>query len=632
MLPFALKFFGWLLARAPEWMLQGLAAVLGEALLWLVPGRRRLILSNLSHAFPERPAAWRGRIARICTRRFIETGMLSLATPYLGERRIRTIARLAPSVDDWVRTRAPGRATVFGTLHLALWESQTWLKLLSPAPLPEFGIIFRPLDNPTADAFVRRTRERFGMRLLSRKRGFAEAVEILRGGGCLGLLFDQNAGMQGALTLLFGRVCATSELPGLLAHRYGAELRTFYPRRTGFWRVAFESDPIAHDGTAAGATFALNRWLEQALADENLCASWLWVHDRWRHQDIPAKRFHLESKRDLLAADLRDRGLSSLPRRTRVWVRLPNWLGDVVMTLPLLRALRQSRPDAEITLVARAPFLPLLAAWGVADTLQALPPPGPGYFAHFRALRRAYPDTWLLFTNSFRGDLEAWLTGCPQRFGLLRPGKRRPLLTHAFRVPAAFDESRHHQLALWEDFLRHFGLRGEIDRTPFEVGRVVPNLLHLPASAPIGLIPGSENNPAKRWPVAHWRALIQGLPGERFVLFGTAADAPVTEAIAAGHPAGRVENRAGKTDLTAFAAGLRACRLLVTNDTGGMHLANALGVPLIALFGPTNPLRTAPVFTAPVTILQPPGCPPTGGAPLAELTPETVITSVASSK
>ena len=112
------------------------------------------------------------------------------------------------------------------------------------------------------------------------------------------------------------------------------------------------------------------------------------------------------------------------------------------------------------------------------------------------------------------------------------------------------------------------------------------------------------------------------------MVFGTAGDRPITAEIATGFAAGRVEDCAGKTDLPAFAARLSSCRLLVTNDTGGMHLANALGVPLVALFGPTNPVRTGPVFDAPHRILQPPGCPPTGGAPLSQLAPETVIAAV----
>ncbi len=622
MISLLLKITGWLLATAPEWLLRPLAAVLGDAVFLAAGGRRRLMLSNLSHAFPERPAAWRRKVAQTCFRRFAETGMLSLATPFFPERRIRAMARLSPAFEEWLRARAAApRPTVFGTLHLALWESQAWFTLLCPPPAPEFGIIYRPLDNAQADNYLRRARERFGMRFLSRKEGFATARDILRRNGCVGLLFDQNAGMQGCLTLLLDRVCSTSELPGLLACRHAADLRTVHPRRTGFWRVVFETDAIAHDGTPAGATLALNRWLENSLRDEAFCSGWFWVHDRWRHQDVPARRFRLESKRNLLAADLAARGLAKMPRRTRIWVRLPNWLGDVVMTLPLLRALRESRPDAAITLVALPQFAPLLASWGVADAIHPLPAKGPLYFFHFLSLRCAYPDVWLLFTNSLRGDLEARLAGAPQRFGLVRPGHPRPLLSHGYSPPADFDPGLHHQLEGWEALLRHFGLESPPDRRP----TAAP-----PAGAglPIALIPGSENEPLKRWPVSGWRALIEGLPKERFVVLGTAGDLPIARAVSEGFDPARVENLAGKTDLPGLAARLRGCRLLVTNDTGGMHLANSTGVPLVALFGPTNPFRTGPVFAAPCTILQPPGCPPTGGGSLADLTPETVIAAV----
>src|SRR5205814_756504 len=172
----------------------------------------------------------------------------------------------------------------------------------------------------------------FGMKLLSRKDGFAAALQILRRQGYVGILFDQNAGMQGALTTLFGRVCSTSELPGLMAEKFAARVYGIFPRRRAFWRVEIDIARIATDGTGAGTIFGLNRWLEDLLGgDDNLCASWLWIHDRWRHQDTPANRLRLESRRDLLAADLRARGLAAPPRRTRIWIRLPNWLGDVVM-------------------------------------------------------------------------------------------------------------------------------------------------------------------------------------------------------------------------------------------------------------------------------------------------------------
>lgn len=625
MVLFSLKFLGWLTAHAPEPVLRVLVAVLGDFIFFCLPRRRRLVLSNLHHAFPEKPLTWHRAIGRESCRRLIETGLLSLATPFLDEHRYREIVAASPELlAAFARHHNDPAATLICSPHLSYWEAQTAMPLVVPAPFPEFGIIFRPLDNVAANHLVKTSRERFGMRLLSRKEGFAEALKILRRRGFVGVLFDQNAGLQGALTLLLDRVCATTELPGLMAEKFNARVYGIYPRRRAFWRVEIGLHPVEHDGCSAAVTVGLNRWLESLLRrDDNLCASWLWAHDRWRNQDMPSRRLRLEARRDLLAFDLAARGLATPPRRTRIWIRLPNWLGDVVMTLPLLRAIRASRPDAEVTLVAKKQFLPLLELWNVADRLHALPPQGAGYYAHFRALRLEFPDVWLLFTNSLRGDFEARLTGCRHRFGIVRPGKSRPLLTHAYCLSGDFDENRHHQLKLWEDFLRHFGLAAPLDLTP------LPSP-HLRSSTPpqlIGLIPGSENTPEKRWPVSHWRAVIEALPGERFVLFGTANDAAITSAVAAGFDA-RVENLAGKTDLLAFASRLRDCRLLVTNDTGGMHLANALGVPLLALFGPTNPLRTGPIFHSPLKLLQPCGAPATGGGSLVEISAASVTAEI----
>ena len=624
MLLFSLKFFGWLTAHTPEALLRVVSAVLGDFIYFCLPRRRRLVLSNLHHAFPEKPASWHQSIGRQSCRRLIETGLLSVATPFLNEARYCQIVAATPELlEAFARHRDSPAATLICSPHLSYWEAQTAMPLVVPAPFPEFGIIFRPLDNVAANSLVQTSRERFGMKLLSRKAGFADALKILRRRGFVGVLFDQNAGLQGALTLLFDRVCATTELPGIMAEKFRARVYGIYPLRRAFWRVDIGLHAIEHDGSSTAVTIGLNRWLESLLAgDDNLCASWLWAHNRWRNQDIPSRRFRLEARRDLLASDLATRGYSSIPRRTRIWIRLPNWLGDVVMTLPLLRALRVSRPDAELTLLAKKQFLPLLETWQVADQLHALPSRGPGYFLHFRRLRAKFPDVWLLFTNSFRGDLEAWFTRCRHRFGIERPGSSRPLLTHAYRPPSGFDEQSQHQLKLWEDFLRHFGLNHPADPQPFDghAGGVDERLS-------IGLIPGSENAPEKRWPPDHWRALIAALPEERFVVFGTANDRAIAGAVADKF-GGRVENLAGKTDLVAFNDRLRGCRLLVSNDTGGMHLANANGVPLIALFGPTNPVRTRPVFGAPVRILQPPGCAATGGGTLEALRPETVIVAL----
>lgn len=86
-----------------------------------------------------------------------------------------------------------------------------------------------------------------------------------------------------------------------------------------------------------------------------------------------------------------------------------------------------------------------------------------------------------------------------------------------------------------------------------------------------------------------------------------------------------VEDVAGKTDLVDFAEALTRCAVLVCNDTGGMHIANALGVLVVGIFGPTNPVRTGPVFEGKVTVLQPEGCPKTGGMAIEGVGVEAVV-------
>lgn len=612
-------------ARTPESILRIASVVTGNLMFVALRSRRRLILSNLHHAFPERPPEWHRKIGRESCVRLVETGLLSLAIPYFSQERIYWMihpsSEVLPVIADVL---AAGRSNVFLSPHLAYWELETAFPLVIPQEMPEFGIIFRPLDHPGADEYIKKTRERFGMKLLSRKQGFADALKILRRGGYVGILFDQNAGMQGALTTFLGRVCSTTELPGILGEKFNSRVVVMYPRRISFWRVDLSLAELPAGPESADITIAMNRWLERKLSsDDNVCASWLWLHDRWRNQDIPSKRFRLEAKRDLLSAEMVARHWTSLPRRTRIYIRMPNWLGDVVMALPLLRALRVGRPDAELVLVVRPAFAPWLESIGLAERVIPLPPRGPKYFAEFWKLRDAFPDIWLLFTNSFRGDLEARLAGAPQRFGIVRPGRPRPLLSHSYRVPPEFAEADHHQIELWENFLRAFGLQAEISREPIATRDGSINI-----SSAIGLIPGSENSPEKRWPVAYWRSLIELLPDQRFIIFGTAGDLPLAQQIAAGFDVTRVQNRAGQTDILSFARELAACRLLVTNDTGGMHLANALGVPLIGLFGPTNPVRTGPVFKTWIQILQPPNCDSRGGGRLEDLRVETVAESV----
>lgn len=337
------------------------------------------------------------------------------------------------------------------------------------------------------------------------------------------------------------------------------------------------------------------------------------------------KRFKLNPKKSHLAAQNTLLGRVAVPRVTRLYIRMPNWLGDVVMALPLISAIRKGRPDMRITLIGKAAFKPLFDRFCISDDFIPLPPKGWGYFLDFYKRRLEYPDTFLLFTNSSRGDMEAFFTRCPQRMGMLRPGKKRPLLTDGYDLPDDVDETQIHQTHVWEKMLRSFGLLEALDYSP---------LPRKPQTdrPQVGLICGSENSPEKRWPISHWRVLVEQLlevcPEVEILLFGTPMDDAITSEVAKGFAESSVRNLAGKTNLVEFCDALQSARTIVCNDTGGMHLANMFGTPVVAIFGPTNPVRTGPIFEGPTTILQPPGCPKTGGSAIEGVAPESVLAAI----
>lgn len=591
------NFFSWLIV----W-------VLGNLLYCLFSKRRRVLLSNFHHAFSEKSEAWRRRMARRSCCRCVEMGLFVLVSPFLSKKAMKK--RFSMKVANVIEEVPSARILL--TPHFSTIEALALLPCLYEGEVPEIGVIYRPLYNRSLEKWVKRTRERFGLKLLSRKEGFIKAMGILKRKGWVGVLFDQNAGHKGVLTTFFNRVVSSTELPDLLNKKFNTEIWVVFVERVGFWRAKIDCERLSFSQEGEAVIEKANKWLENKLKkSDDFCCDWLWLHDRWRTQDEPHSRFKLKMKRSFLNKK------EGLERRTRYWLRLPNWLGDIVMALPLIQALRKSRPDAEITLLAKAHYVPLLEKLNIAENIYALPRKGCLYFRYFWRLRKEYPDTYYLFTNSLRGDMESFLTGSPQRFGMQRPKKRRPLLTHVWKVPEGLDEREEHQTHVWEQCFQHFGLEESLDLKPF-TGAFTES--DRGGKCTVGLIAGTENSPEKRWPIDRWQQLIERLlkehPELEVRLFGTQGDRVITDKVAKGFPPERVLNLAGKTDLLVFAEQLTCCSVVVCNDTGGMHLANALGVPVVAVYGPTNPVRTGPVFEASKSILLPYGAPHTGGLPI----------------
>lgn len=626
---FIVKILGWWCAMLPPFLVKRLCFLIGDFLFFFPNKRRFLTLSNLSHAFPDRPFCWHRKIARESMRRLIETIFFVFAYPHFSEKRFREILAVSPESNATyqkygVQNKKGGVALI---PHFTFFEAFTTLPLFFSC-FDGYGAIFRPFDNPHLNRWVKQTRERWGIRLLSRKEGFNEALEIVRNGGWVGILFDLNAGSRGALFPFLGRISTSTILPGMISNHYQVPPAIAYVKRRKFWQGELHME-ILNGRTVQEITLEASRWLENYLsASDDNCADWMWGQQRWKAQTRPSKRLNLQSRKDYTQAYLQFSRQKKLSQSTRLWIRLPNWLGDCIMALPLLRVLSKARPDAKLVFIVSHAFIPFLKAIALADSFIALPDKKNGhypYFAFFRRLKRHYPDTVLLFTNSFRGDFEAFLTGAPQRFGILRSGKKRPLLTHSWAVPDTLNEAEIHQTKFWEKYLRHFGLREEPDFSPLPWAK--KQSLQDPLT--IGLICSTENEPRKRWPVESWRTLIRGFltsfPEITINLFGVAGDLPVTQKVAAGFFPKNVVNLAGKTDLCTFADFLKQCRLVISNDTGGMHLANALGVPTIALFGPTNPVRTGPIFQSSTIILRPEGDQKENNNAIENILPKTVL-------
>jgi heptosyltransferase II len=630
---FILKFIGRLLAILPVSIVAFICRCLGFLVELCLRSRCRITMRSLHHAFPEQSEAWRRKVFRESTARLFEMALFRPASAFFTPQRLNNVLEVCPDAVENFRAYGAGQPkhgqpVVIMLPHMTMSEAGPHLGGQFEW-LPPIHVIFRPLNQPAINEWVTALRERHGAKMLSRQSGYNDGMAALRRGELVGVLFDQDASKKGTTITFMDRIVSATDLPGLMAHRFEADVYVMLLERTSFWRAKLTMTPIPLGESPSEVTIRAHDVLEEYLRrDDNSAADWLWLHDRWDHYFTAHKRFSPPVKRDEIALSNRIHGQASTPRKTRLWIRLPNWLGDVVMALPILRAIREGRQDFEFTLIGKGAFEPLVDRMGIADRFVALPDKGAGYFRAFRDLKLEYPDTYLLLTNSFRGDFEAYLTGCKQRFGMVRPGKRRPLLTNPFRLPEDVDETEVHQTEVWLKMAQSYGLKEELDFAP----QVNADVEKVPSK--IGLICGTENSPEKRWPISHWRELVKGIleskPEAEVVLYGTPQDREITSEVCEGFDSERVTNLAGQTNLAEFCDALSSCQVICCNDTGGMHLANMLGTSVVAVFGPTNPVRTGPIFSTAHTILQPEGCPKTGGMAIDGVSTERGLEAVLS--
>lgn len=342
--------------------------------------------------------------------------------------------------------------------------------------------------------------------------------------------------------------------------------------------------------------------------------------------------------------------LSSSAPRT-ILVRGVNWLGDAVMTIPALTRIRERWPAAEITLLSHEkisglwrnhsainqviPFNSGESVWSVSRRLRT----------HFMSEGRAGCDLGIVLPNSPRSALELRLAGVTRRVGYARPW-RNWLLTDA--IPERPGHVAMHKRSAAEvrrliaensqpcanipspnpnahQMLDYLHLAGAIGADPKPLAPGIPVLPEEMAGAAhkfslqpehfehlrplLGLNPGAQYGPAKRWPVERFIAAAVEIERKtrcRWLIFGGSADQEIAEEISRRIGQMLAEtthfgtefvppvNLAGRTDLRDLCALFKLCRVVLTNDSGPMHLAAAVGTPVVVPFGSTSPELTGP--------------------------------------
>jgi heptosyltransferase II len=294
----------------------------------------------------------------------------------------------------------------------------------------------------------------------------------------------------------------------------------------------------------------------------------------------------------------------------RIVVKEVNWLGDLVMSLPALRGIRRNYPDAYLAVLIRRelasffdgadwideviPYTVRRGVGGVLDRARII-----------NEIRARRFDLAVLFPRSFEAAFWMTMARVRERAGFIADA-RGPLLTIGANVPS--DATRDHQSKYWLAMIRETLGIGD-SATDFAIAPHAPNLARMrtwlaahrrrPAARLVAIAPAAAYGPAKEWPAENFAALVDSI-AERWtaecVLVGAPAERAKCEEVARAAATGAII-AAGETNIGELIALLSLSDAFIGNDSGAMHIAGALGIKTVALFGSTNPFRTGPLGT-----------------------------------
>jgi len=465
-------------------------------------------------------------------------------------------------------------SVVWAINHIGNWELFVYtVRIVRPGT---HGVVYRALSNRFIDAHVRRVRRSTGLKLIERQHGLAQCTNLLKSRGMLAVLVDQHAGDKGIWTPFFDRLASTTPLPAILAKKTGAQLLSvaIFTAGPARWRLEV-GDFIPQEGASTEELMhRVNRALESLIMRRP--SDWFWVHQRWK---TPSPRFLLEEyKRGVCTP----RDVSVL-KPFRILIRSSNWLGDAVMSSEAVRRIKYGRPDCVLTILTQSKLADFWRLLPEVDEVLTINPRDSVWRVGSKIRDRF--DVAILLPNSHRVAIEAWLAGIPRRVGYSRRWRNGFVnqLVPEPKGPRPLSHQKVHYLRIAE-------------RIGADLRKALPEAVRWKSEPGLaGLCPGAEYGPAKRWPEFGAAACeLSEWLGLHWLIFGTAKERSISDKIAK-RLGTHATDLTGRTTLSELITQLRRCEVLLTNDTGTMHLAAFLGVPTVSIFGSTEPQLTGPI-------------------------------------
>ncbi|MFW6139996.1 MAG: lipopolysaccharide heptosyltransferase II [Acidobacteriota bacterium] len=296
----------------------------------------------------------------------------------------------------------------------------------------------------------------------------------------------------------------------------------------------------------------------------------------------------------------------------RIAVRAPNWIGDSILSIPSMKSLKTNFPGSSLTIVAKNWVKDIFLNLEFVDDIIVIPDKNDlkSLAAAAKELKKHKFDVGLLLTNSFGSALLFYMAGIPERWGYKKEG-RQILLTKS--VSNKNHRKQIHQIQYYQNIISGLGLETippEMHLSVTQKEKDLANEFLLsfdinPQKKRVILNPGAFYGPSKRWPVSKYRNLAEILQRKfnpNLIIIGSSAEVELANSISA-HLGKNPINLAGKTTLRMLTGVISLTDVVVSNDSGPMHLSNALGIPVVALFGPTIPAATRP-FHQPYKVIK----------------------------